>query len=91
MASFNEDIQAGGNNKILLIDSRTGVATDITLGYYNSPNAVIANNTLTISHPLPNGTYQLRLPANTVRDKAGIPNSNAIMNQSFVVENSSLV
>lgn len=88
VASFTEDIQMGSNNRITLIDQKTGVARDITL-FYNGQyqNAVIANNTLTINEPLQNGTYQLRLPANTVRDKAGIPNPNAIINQSFVVEN----
>lgn len=88
VASFTEDIQMGSNNRITLIDQRTGVARDITLLYNGQyQNAVIANNTLTINEPLQNGTYQLRLPANTVRDKAGIPNPNAIINQSFVVEN----
>lgn len=87
VANFTEDIAIGRYNEVLLIDQRTGVATPIYLNYNNSRNAVIANNTLTISHPLPNGTYQLRLPANTVVDKAGIPNPNAITNQTFVVEN----
>ncbi|MGN7388900.1 S-layer homology domain-containing protein [Sporosarcina sp. SAFN-015] len=88
VASFTEDIDAGGNSKIMLIDQRTGVPRDFSLIYSGRyQNAVIANNTLTIIEPLSNGTYQLRLPANTVRDKAGIPNPNAIMNQTFIVEN----
>ncbi|MCG7346458.1 S-layer homology domain-containing protein [Sporosarcina sp. ACRSL] len=87
VAIFNEDIQMGGNNRITLIDQRSGEAREIILNYSNSLNATITNNTLTINQPLANGTYQLRLPANTVRDKAGIPNPNTIVNQSFVVEN----
>lgn len=84
VASFNEDIQMGSSTRITLINQRTGEDRNITL---SSSNALIKNNTLTINQPLANGTYQLRLPANTVRDKAGIPNPNAILNQSFVVEN----
>ncbi|MEK3935693.1 S-layer homology domain-containing protein [Sporosarcina sp. FSL W7-1349] len=87
IANFTKDIAAGGNNAVTVIDQRTGVATPITLNYNRSQNAVIANRTLTIHHSLPNGTYQLRLPANTVVDKASIPNSNAIAAQTFLVEN----
>lgn len=88
VASFTEDIQRGSTNRITVIDQRTGEAKDLPLVYSGrDQNTVIANNTLTISYPLANGTYQLRLPANTVKDLAGVPNSNAILNQVFVVEN----
>ncbi|MGG0670447.1 S-layer homology domain-containing protein [Lederbergia citrisecunda] len=89
VANFTEDIQWGANYKVTLIDQR-GAAREISL-FYNGTyqNAVIANNTLTISEPLPNGTYQLRMPANTVKDFAGIPNPNAIANQTFIVEHNS--
>ncbi|BAQ10002.1 S-layer glycoprotein protein, contains three N-terminal slh domains [Bacillus sp. OxB-1] len=87
VAHFTEDISPGGNSAVTIIDQKTGVATPITLQYNRGPNAVISDRTLTIQHSLPNGTYQLRLPANTVVDKAGIPNSNTIAMQSFIVEN----
>ncbi|MBE1556436.1 S-layer homology domain-containing protein [Sporosarcina limicola] len=87
VANFTEDIATAGNNAITVIDQTTGVATSVYLNYYSAQNAVIANNTLTIAHALPNGTYQLRLPANTVVDKAGTPNPNAIATQTFIVQN----
>ena len=89
VANFTEDIQWGANNKVTLIDQR-GSASEISLLYNGTyKNTVISDNKLTISEPLPNGTYQLRLPVNTVKDFAGIPNPNAIVNQTFVVENNS--
>lgn len=89
VANFTEDIQWGANYKVTLIDQRAS-AREISLLYNGKyQNASIANNTLTISEPLPNGTYQLRLPVNTVKDFAGIPNPNAIATQTFVVENNS--
>lgn len=89
IANFTEDIQWGTNYKVTLIDQRAS-AREISLLYSGTyQNASIANNTLTISEPLPNGTYQLRLPVNTVKDFAGIPNPNAIASQTFVVENNS--
>ncbi|KAA0955582.1 S-layer homology domain-containing protein [Sporosarcina sp. ANT_H38] len=87
VANFTEDIAIGRNTIATAIDQKTGIATQINLNYYNSQNAVIANNTLTIAHSLPNGNYQLRLPANTVVDKAGTPNPNAIATQTFSVQN----
>ncbi|WP_188006746.1 S-layer-like y domain-containing protein [Sporosarcina sp. ANT_H38] len=88
VASFTEDIAIGNNNVITAVDQYTGIATSIYLNYYNSQNAVIVNNTLTIAHPLPNGTYQLRLPVNTVVDKSNIPNPNALAALTFSVQNS---
>lgn len=91
VVNFSEDINTGVNNSITLIDQKTGSPRVIQLSYSgNSQNAVIANNTLTITQNLPNSTYQLRLPANTVRDKAGIPNSNVNETQYFVVENATV-
>ncbi|MFS0576636.1 S-layer homology domain-containing protein [Sporosarcina sp. 179-K 3D1 HS] len=87
IANFTEDIATGSNQSVTIIDQKTGVPTAITLKYNQPNNAKIANNVLTIHHSLPNGMYQLRLPANTVVDKAGLPNPNAIAAQSFVVEN----
>lgn len=87
VANFTEDIAMGRYNSVTVIDQRTGVATPVNLNYYNSQNSTITNNTLSIHYPLPNGTYQLRIPANTVVDKAGVPNPNAIATQTFVVEN----
>lgn len=87
VANFTEDIAIGGTNAVTVIDQNTGAATQIYLNHYNASNAVITNNTLTITQALPNGTYQLRLPANTVVDKAGTPNPNAIATQTFIVQN----
>ncbi|WP_399629245.1 S-layer homology domain-containing protein [Sporosarcina sp. SG10008] len=87
VANFTEDIAIGGTNAVTVIDQNTGAATQIYLNHYNAANAVITNNTLTITQALPNGTYQIRLPANTVVDKAGTPNPNAIATQTFIVQN----
>jgi len=87
IANFNEDIVAG-NNTVVTVIPKTGNATTIHLNYYSSKNAVISNQSLIITQPLPNGDYQLRLPANTVIDKAGIPNPNPIVMQPFIVQNS---
>jgi len=84
VASFTENIALGNNNVITAVDQNSGVSTSI---YLNYSNAVIANNTLTIHHALPNGTYQLRLPANTVVDKSTIPNPNQFATQTFSVQN----
>lgn len=88
VASFTENIALGNNNVITAVDQKSGVSTSIYLNYSNAQNAVIANNTLTIHHALPNGTYQLRLPANTVVDKSTIPNPNQLATLSFSVQNS---
>jgi len=87
IASFTENIAIGNNNVITAVDQSSGVSTSIYLNYSKSQNAVISNNTLTIQHALPNGTYQLRLPANTVVDKSSIPNPNEFATQTFSVQN----
>ena len=84
IATFTEDIVLGRQNALTVID-QNGQSTQITLDYNK---AVITNNTLSISGYLPNGRYQLRLPAYTVMDKASIPNANLLDMQPFVVENS---
>ena len=88
IANFTEDIAAGRYTDVKVIDQRSGTESSIYLNYYNASNAVIVNNTLSIAHSLPNGTYKLLLPANTVVDKAGVPNPNAIATQPFSVQNS---
>lgn len=88
-AKFTEDIARGSNATVTAINEATGVATTITLNYTpNTGNAVIKDDTLTITQALADGTYQLRLPASTVVDTAGTPNGNAITTTNFVVKNS---
>ncbi|MBB4823277.1 hypothetical protein HNO89_000497 [Sporosarcina luteola] len=85
VATFTEDISAGGNTSIMIIDQKTGVSTPITLR--NGVNATYNNNTLTISQVLSNGEYQLRLTSNTVVDKAARPNANQLATMYFSVSN----
>lgn len=87
IANFTEDVVAGNNTVATVIDP-SGVATTVQLNYYSTKNAVIDKQSLIIDRYLPNGNYQLRLPANTVVDKAAIPNSNPIAMQTFIVQNS---
>ncbi|WML29631.1 Ig-like domain-containing protein [Neobacillus sp. OS1-32] len=87
-AKFSENIAAGGNTTVTAINQATGVSTTITLNYTASTgNAVISGDTLTVTQGLVDGTYQLRLPANTVVDLAGSPNQNALIVKDFVVKN----
>ncbi|WP_214757856.1 Ig-like domain-containing protein [Exiguobacterium sp. s123] len=89
VAKFSENIAAGSNSTVTAINQTTGVATTITLDYttLGSVNAVIKDDTLTITQGLADGTYQLRLLSNTVVDTAGSPNGNALTTQNFVVVN----
>jgi hypothetical protein len=89
VATFSEDIASGTNNTVTLINQSTGEVTPVTLNYTaTTGNAVIDHKTLTINPgTLANGTYQLRLPANTVVDTAGTPNANALAVQNVVVTN----
>lgn len=85
VATFTKDIVLGGNRSILAINQKTGVSTPINL--INGNNAVVAGNTLTITQALPNANYQLRLPENTVTDKASRPNANKLEIMLFAVTN----
>ncbi|MBD7984541.1 S-layer homology domain-containing protein [Sporosarcina sp. Sa2YVA2] len=85
VATFTKDIVLGGNRSILAINKKTGVSTPINL--INGNNAVVAGNTLTITQSLPNANYQLRLPENTVTDKASRPNANKLEIMLFAVTN----
>ncbi|WP_318617980.1 S-layer homology domain-containing protein [Sporosarcina sp. YIM B06819] len=84
IVTFTEDIALGRLNTVTVIDKKTGAPRQITL---TNTNRVIADNTLVISEYLVDGAYQLHLPANTVTDKAGTPNPNAIDIQAFDVQN----
>jgi hypothetical protein len=87
-ATFAEDVVAGTEDEVKVIDQATGVSQTITLDYTaGTGNAVITDNKLTITQALANGTYQLRLAADTVKDTAGVPNSNVITTQTFVASN----
>ena len=84
VASFTEDIVLGRQNSVTVIDQKTGKSTLVSL---NSSNSVITTNTLTIAGYLPNGAYQLHLPAYTVVDKASTPNPNKTDMLPFGVQN----
>ncbi|MCG7344014.1 S-layer homology domain-containing protein [Sporosarcina sp. ACRSL] len=87
IANFTEDIALGTNNVIYLVNQQTSDSTPIYLNYYSGANTSIYSNTLTIYHALPNGTYQLTIPENTVVDKAPIPNPNVWATETFTVQN----
>ena len=89
IANFTEEIAQGTNTVVTVVNQQTGVSTPIYLTYHNysGANTSISYNTLTINHALPNGTYQLQIPANTVVDKAPIPNPNAWSTDTFSVQN----
>ncbi|GEN81793.1 hypothetical protein SLU01_01050 [Sporosarcina luteola] len=87
IASFSESITLGTNNVITVVNQNTGVVTPITLNYYGGSNTSISYNSLTVYHDLPDGYYQLHVPANTVVDQAPIPNPNEAAIQAFTVQN----
>ncbi|MEK5039874.1 S-layer homology domain-containing protein [Sporosarcina sp. FSL K6-3457] len=87
IAYFTENIALSTNNVITAYNQNTGIETSIYLNYYNGSNTTVSNNTLTIQQALPDGYYQLRIPANTVVDKAPVPNSNSFTTQTFSVQN----
>ena len=84
VSSFSKEVVLNGNQTIQAINQKTGVSTPI---YVNSSNVAIVNNTLTISQPLPNGDYLLRVPANTVVDKSSARNANQLATVLFSVTN----
>lgn len=87
VANFTENIALGTNNVITVVNQNTQISTPIYLNSYGGSNTSISNNTLTIQHALPDGYYQLYIPANTVVDKAPIPNPNEPTTKMLTVQN----
>lgn len=86
VVSFTKNITRGTNNTITVVNQNTGVSTPIYLNNYSGTNTVTANNTLTIQHALQNGSYQLRIPSNTVVDTLGISNPIELTTKTFTVQ-----
>ncbi len=88
VATYTEEVSITANTVVTAINKSTGKVETITL---TAQNAALSTDkkTVTISNSgLADGTYELRLPAGTVKDLSSAKNESAYFTTTLVVKNS---
>ncbi|WP_294750043.1 Ig-like domain-containing protein [uncultured Exiguobacterium sp.] len=88
VATYTEEVSITANTVVTAINKSTGKVETITL---TAQNAALSadKKTVTISNSgLADGTYELRLPAGTVKDLSSAKNESAYFTTTLVVKNS---